>query len=60
IREWTDEEIDEAILKKQITEEDRNRVKGQCPVEYELFWHLDEKDLPMQIVVSLETDATLE
>ena len=60
IREWTDEEIDEAILKKQSTEEDRNRVKGQCPVEYELFWHLDEKDLPMQIVVSLETDATLE
>jgi hypothetical protein len=58
IREWTKEEIDEAIRKKEIAEEDRNRVKGNCPVEYELFWCLDEKDLPMQTVVSLKTEAS--
>ena len=57
IREWAKEEIDEAIRKKHITEEDRNSVKGQCPVEYELFWRLDEKVLPMQMVVSLKTET---
>lgn len=57
IREWTDDEINEAIRKKEITEEDRNRVKGQCPVEYELFWCLDKKVLPMQMAVSLKTEA---
>ncbi len=54
IREWTNEEIDEAIRKKEITEEDRNRVKGRCPVEYELFWRLNEKILPIQMVISLK------
>jgi hypothetical protein len=55
IREWTDEEINEAISKNEIVEEDRNNVKGQCPVEYELFWRLDEKVLPKQMAVSLNT-----
>ena len=59
IREWTDEEINEAISKNEIAEEDRNRIKGRCPVEYELFWRLDEKVLPKQMAVSLKTrDAT--
>jgi len=57
IREWTDEEINEAISKNEIAEEDRNRVKGRCPVEYELFWRLDERVLPMQMAVCLNTEA---
>jgi hypothetical protein len=58
VREWTEEEINEAIRKKEIEEEDRNKVKGNCPVEYELFWCLDEKDLPMQKAVSLKTETS--
>jgi len=58
IREWTEEEINEAIEKGKIAENDRNKVKGQCPVEYELFWCLDEKVLPIQMAVSLRTAAS--
>ena len=54
IREWTEQEINKSIKKGKIKEEDRNSVKGQCPVEYELFWRLDKKVLPKQIEVSLK------
>ena len=57
IREWTEEEIDEATRQGKIGEQDRNSVKGQCPVEYELFWRLDEKVLPRQMIFSLKTEA---
>ncbi len=57
IREWTEEEINEAIRQGKIEEQDRNNVKGQCPIEYELFWRLDEKVLPRQMIFSLKTEA---
>ncbi len=57
IREWTEEEINEAIRQGKIEEQDRNNVKGQCPIEYELFWSLDENVLPRQIIFSLKTEA---
>ena len=57
IREWTKEEINEAIHQGKIEEQDRNSAKGQCPIEYELFWSLDENVLPKQMIFSLETEA---
>jgi len=57
IREWTEEEINKAISQGKIQEKDRNSVKGQCPIEYELFWSLDEKDLPRQMIFSLKTEV---
>jgi hypothetical protein len=49
IREWKPEEITKFIAEGKIKEEDRNKVKGQCLVEYELFWNLDKDNLPEQI-----------
>lgn len=57
IREWTEDEINEAISQDKIREQDRNSVKGQCPIDYELFWCLDEKVLPRQMMFSLKTEA---
>ncbi|MFX0202452.1 MAG: hypothetical protein ACFFCW_40620 [Candidatus Hodarchaeota archaeon] len=59
IREWTDEEINEAIHNKKIKEEDRNRVKSECLVEYELYWQLDTKNLPIQMAVLLSKDDNI-
>ena len=42
---------------EKIKEQDRNSVKGQCPIEYELFWRLDENVLPRQMIFSLKTEA---
>jgi len=53
VREWTDEEINKFITDGKIKEEDRNRVKGQCIVEYELFWKLDKDGLPEQMTISV-------
>jgi len=57
IKEWTEEEINEAIRKGKFEEQDRNSAKGQCPIEYELFWSLDENVLPRQMIFSLKTEA---
>lgn len=54
IREWTDAEIDEAITNNQLKASDRNKAKGQCPIEYELFWSLDKDSLPHKKIITLE------
>ena len=57
IREWSVDEINEAIAKDQIKESDRNKAKGQCPVEFELFWSLDKNSLPHKKIISLESPS---
>jgi hypothetical protein len=54
ISERTDDEIDEAIRQNKIKSLERNRVKGQCSIEYDLFWSLDKSSLPSKMVISLE------
>jgi len=58
IREWTEDEINEAIRQGKIEEQDRNSAKGQCPIEYELFWSLDKNALPRQMIFSLKVEAS--
>ena len=57
IREWTEGEITKFISDGKIKEEDRNKVKGQCLIEYELFWKLDKDSLPEQITISMTKET---
>jgi len=57
VREWTEDEINKFISDKKIKEEDRNKVRGQCLVEYELFWKLDKDSLPEQITISMTKET---
>jgi len=56
IREWTEDEIEAAISEKKIKREDRNKLKGTCVAEYELYWQLDESNLPDQMTILLQTE----
>ena len=57
IRERTEDEIAEAIKNSsELEEKDRNKLKGRCLMEYELYCKLTEIDLPLQMEVSLKTD----
>jgi hypothetical protein len=57
VREWTEDEINKSISDKKIKEEDRNKVRGQCLVEYELFWKLDKDSLPEQITIPMTKET---
>ena len=53
VRLWTKEEIDKAIESDpKLKEEDRNKLKGTCAAEYELYWQLNAESLPTQFSVS--------
>jgi len=54
IREKTDEEIDVEIKEKSLDDQERNKIKGRCLVEYQLFWSLDKNSLPLKTIISLE------
>ena len=57
IREWREYEISEAIKNNsELEKKDRNKLKGRCLMEYELYCKLTEIDLPLQMEVSLKTD----
>jgi len=55
IRTWKDEEIDKAIEKGDVTEEQRDQAKGNCPVEVTLFWKWDEEKKPAIQTIALES-----
>jgi hypothetical protein len=57
VREWKEDEINKSISEEKIKEEDRNKVKGQCLVEYELFWKLDKDNLPEQITIPMTKET---
>ena len=60
VRKWSGDEITAAIKKDiELEEGDRNKLKGTCAAEYELYWQLDKSDLPDQITISMvkETDV---
>ncbi len=48
IREWTEEEITQAVERGAIRPEDTSKAKGNCPVGINLFWKLDEQQRPDQ------------
>ena len=54
VRKWREDEIDAAIRKDtKLEENDRNKLKGTCVAEYELYWQLDKSDLPDQMTISI-------
>lgn len=53
VRERNEDEITAAIEKDPKLEDDRNKLKGTCVAEYELYWQLNESDLPDQMTISL-------
>ncbi len=57
VREWTNEEVNKSISEGKMKEEDRNNVKGRCPIEYELFWGLDKDSLPEQITIPMTKET---
>jgi len=55
IKTRTDEEINKAIEKGDVKEEQRDQVKGNCPIEVTLFWKWDEKKKPAIQTIALES-----
>jgi len=55
IREWTEDEINDLIQNNKI--KSRNKAKGQCLIEYELFWSLDKGSLPLKKIIYLNTPS---
>jgi len=57
VREWSEDEITAAIKKNpELKEDDRNKLKGTCVAEYELYWQLNESNLPDQMTILLQTE----
>jgi hypothetical protein len=51
IRERTEVEISELIRSGKI--KSKNKAKGQCIIEYEMFWTLDKNSLPQKKIIYL-------
>ena len=60
VRGKSEDEITKDIEKDpKLTIDDRNKLKGTCLAEYELYWQVDNNNLPDQMTISMvkETDV---
>lgn len=53
IREWTENEINNAIESGKLEKKDINKAKGNCPVDVSLFWMFSSDDMPRRKIFSV-------
>jgi len=56
IRNWTDEEIKQAIDSGKLDAKDTDKAKGNCPVDVSFYWQFSDRELPRTRIFTLKKE----